>query len=277
MSEETASASGGLHQVKSTWSPYHRVSADTRARLRRLWERLGFNSGTASALRYEADMLMLRMRCAVSASHRQQLRQLAQARGLLVHLGCGNALFPGWLNVDCYPPPKQPGIDILTVDVRRGLPLATGSVAALFSEHFLEHLPVETVRNVILPEIRRVLQPGGQVHIGVPDGEYFINQYVAYREGRTDPLFEQHRRGATPMTMLNEIAHGFGHHFAYDFQTLKDAMEAADFTRVGRIIPGDSQAAPFQGKDRADDWRRAMTLYVEAEACNPAPIQTPAR
>lgn len=274
MTEETAPASGELHQVKRTWSPYHRVSAGTRARLRSLWTGLGFNAGTASMLRYEVDMLLLRMRCALSGAHRHQLRNLAAARGVRVHLGCGNALFPGWLNVDCYPPAKQPGMEILTIDVRRGLPLADSSVSALFTEHFLEHLPAATIRHVILPEIRRVLEPGGHLHIGVPDGEYFINQYVAYREGRTDPLFEQHRKGATPMTMLNEIAHGFGHHFAYDFATLEAELEAAGFHNVHRVLPGASQIEAFQGKDRSDDWRRAMTLYVEARVPVEAVEQT---
>jgi predicted SAM-dependent methyltransferase len=266
MAEKTAPALAELHQVKTTWSPYHQVSEGTRARLRRLWKALGFNQGTASQLRYELDMLLLRARCSLSRTHKQHIRELSAARGLRIHLGCGNALFPGWVNVDCYPPTSQPGIDILTIDVRRGLPLASSSVTALFSEHFLEHLPLETVRGVILPEIRRVLEPGGHVHIGVPDGEYFINQYVAYREGRTDPLFEQNRRGSTPMTLLNEIAHGFGHHFAYDFETMKAALEAADFCNVRRVAPDTSDVSAFQGKDRADDWRRAMTLYVEAEA-----------
>jgi predicted SAM-dependent methyltransferase len=266
MAEKSATAPGDLHQVESTWSPYHQVSETTRARLRELWTGLGFNQGTASQIRYELDMLLLRARGSLSREHRQHVRALSAASGLKIHLGCGNALFPGWINVDCYPPTPQPGIDILTIDVRRGLPLAGGSVAALFSEHFLEHLPFATVCGVILPEIRRVLEPGGHIHIGVPDGEYFINQYIACREGRADPLFEQNRRGATPMTMLNEIAHGFGHHFAYDFQTMRVALEAADFRNVRRVEPDSSTVAAFQGKDRADDWRRAMTLYVEAQA-----------
>src|SRR4051812_39347217 len=113
MTDKTAPAPGELHQATSSWSPYHHVSEGTRARLRRLWNDLGFNPATASQLRYEADMLMLRARCALSPAHKRQIGQLAAKRDLRIHLGCGNALFPGWVNVDCYPPPQRPGIDIL--------------------------------------------------------------------------------------------------------------------------------------------------------------------
>lgn len=255
-----------LHQVEKTWSPYSNLSGATRAGMRRLWSGLGFNHDLASKLRYEADMVMLRLRCRLSSRYRKQVRDLAGRRDLLVHLGCGNALLPGWLNLDCYPPPPAQDIEILTLDLRRGLPLASGSVAALFSEHFLEHLPFDTVGNDVLPEIRRVLQPGGKLRIGVPDGEYFVDQYVAARTGHSDEIFEQQRHGKTRMTMLNEIAHGFGHYFVYDFETMASLLTAAGFTAIRRCAPLDSDVAHFQGKDRVDAWRNAMTLYVEAEA-----------
>lgn len=266
MTQDSAIEPDDLHQVKKTWSPFDQLSSGARARLRRLWSGLGFNPLTASALRYEFDMVLLRARCALSPSHRRQVSELANGRSLLVHLGCGNALFPGWVNVDCYPPATRPGAKVITLDMRRGLPFASQTVAAIFTEHFLEHLPVTTVAQVILPEMRRILEPGGRVRIGVPDGEYFVNKYVEYRAGQVDPLFEQHRRGLSPMTMLNEIAHGFGHHFAYDFATMKAMLEASGFGEVHRTDAGVTTAPVFQGRDRIDEWRQAMSLYVEATA-----------
>jgi predicted SAM-dependent methyltransferase len=253
-----------LHQVKTTWSPYHHLSEGMRARLRTTWRSFGFDRRLASDLRYELDMLLLRSRCATSPAYRRQIRELAGRRGLQVHLGCGNALFSGWLNVDCYPPSARSGAEILTVDMRRGLPLADQSVSAVFSEHFLEHLSMETVRDVILPELRRVLEPGGRVRIGVPSGEYFIAQYLAQRSGKADPVFEANRGSVTPMTMLNDIMNSFGHRFLYDFETLERLLKNAGFASVERGTPGVSNDATFQGKDRMDPWRQAMSLYVEA-------------
>ncbi|HZN54672.1 MAG TPA: methyltransferase domain-containing protein [Candidatus Polarisedimenticolaceae bacterium] len=255
-----------LHQVEATWSPYHRVSPGMRARMRRWWNGQGFNPDVASKLRYEMDMLLLRTRCRLGRAYRAKVRGLRSRRNLLVHLGCGNALFDGWINLDCYPPDPKPGIEILTLDMRRGLPFADGSVAALFSEHFLEHLPRETVRDVILPEIRRVLAPGGSVRIGVPDGEYFVDQYVASRKGAAEALYDENRGSVTPMTMLNDIGHGHGHYFVYDFETLGGMMRAVGFVDVRRARPGDTRVPQFSGRDREDAWRRAMTLYVEAAA-----------
>ncbi len=253
-----------LHQAKRNWSLYSRLSDDARGRLRRVWSRIRLNPTTASQLRYEVEMLMLRARCAVSISHRSKVLALAARRDLLVHLGCGNALLPGWVNVDCYPPRVQPGIEVLTVDMRTGLPFSDKCARAVFSEHFLEHLPVQIVGEVILPEIYRVLAPGGHVRIGVPNGEYFIDRYLQYRNGQQDPLFEQHREGSTPMTMLNEVAHSYGHYFLYDFETMRLMLEKVGFRDVRRGEPGRTDVPEFVGNDRLDDWRRAMTLYVEA-------------
>jgi predicted SAM-dependent methyltransferase len=261
----TQSPDAALHQVKSSWSPYSRASETTRARLRGLWAKLGFNHDVASKIRYELDMVLLRTRCGLSPAHNAKVRDMATRRHLLVHLGCGNALLQGWINLDCYPPPPSNNAEILTLDLRRGLPFSTASVSALFSEHFLEHLPFESVRSVILPEILRVLEPGGKIRIGVPNGEFFVDQYVAYRAGNRDQLFERERRGKTPMTMLNEIAHGFGHYFAYDFETFSGLLNATGFINVRRCAPFDTQNDHFKGKDRVDEWRNAMTLYIEAE------------
>ncbi len=259
-------AGSALHQVQQSWSPYSRIPRGARSRLRQLWSSIGFNHGTASQLRYELDMVLLRSRCAMSVTFRRQVRRLAAGRHLLVHLGCGNALIPGWVNVDCYTPPPAKGVEVLTCDMRRGLPLTSGSVDAIFSEHFLEHLPFQTVAKTILPEMNRILAPGGRVRIGVPDGEYFVEQYLAHRSGKCDPLFDLHRGGKTPMIMLNEIAHGFGHHFAYDFETLAQLLRAAGFINVARRSPFTTESSHFEGKDRLDEWRNAMTLYAEAQA-----------
>jgi hypothetical protein len=109
------------------------------------------------------------------------------------------------------------------------------------------------------------------VRLGIPDGEYFIDQYFAYRAGTQDPLFESQRAGKTPMTMLNEIAHGFGHHFVYDFSTMSKLLIEVGFVNVRHCRAFDTDFEEFKGKDRVDAWRNAMTLYVEAERPPPPP------
>jgi predicted SAM-dependent methyltransferase len=260
-----------LHQVRNTWSPYARLSARTTTRLRQLWDSFGFNHDAASKLRYEVDMLLLRGRCALSSRFKRQVKDLATRRHLRVHLGCGNALLDGWVNLDCYPPEPRPGAQILTLDMRPRLPFASASVSALFSEHFLEHLPFDLVRKRLIPEILRVLEPGGRIRLSVPDGEYFIEQYIACRAGRREPLFDENRHGKTAMTMLNEVAHSYGHYFLYDFETLAAVLSEAGFVDIQRSGPGQTEVDVFQGLDRMDPWRTAMSLYVEARAPAKAP------
>jgi predicted SAM-dependent methyltransferase len=267
LTPDTLKADGSeptLHKVARTWSPYTMMSTSMRTRLRAGWNALGFNPDLAAQLRYELEMTLLRTRCAVSPSYRRQVRRLRERHDLQVHLGCGNAVLADWINVDCYPPPRKPGREILTLDMRRGLPFASGSVQAVFTEHFLEHLPFETVRTVIVPEMYRILKPGGSVRIGVPNGAYFIEQYVASRAGREDQVFTENRRGSTPMMMLNDIAHSFGHYFVYDFETLGMILADGGFSDVRRCPPQETGFTHFAGLDRVDPWRHAMTLYVEA-------------
>lgn len=264
MNAKHAGAGAGLHQVENTWSPYDRLSQGARASLGRFWDHLGLNRDLATGLRYEMDMTLLRLRCAASPAYRRARREFARRKHLRLHLGCGSALLSGWINMDCYAPPVAPGTETLMLDMRRPWPLAAGSAVALFSEHFLEHLPFDTVRGHILKEIRRVLEPGGRVRIGIPNGEYFVDQYRASRSGAADPLYEQARQSKTPMMMLNEIAHGYGHYFVYDFETLGQILTEAGFDEIRRMKPGMTESDLFQGLDREDAWRRAMTLYVEA-------------
>ncbi len=253
-----------LHQVSKSWSPWQSLSTEWRARFRSLWMWLGFNPETASVVRYELDMVLLRVGCFFSLRHRKQVREFGSRSGLKVHLGCGAAILKDWVNVDCYPPPATDQAEVLTIDVRPGLPFADRSVRALFSEHFIEHLPMKCVRHRLLPDIHRMLEPGGVVRFAVPDGEYFISQYLALKRGEADVLFMNNSTGETGMITLNNVAQGGGHHFLYDFDTFALFLNEAGFAEVSRRQSGDTAYEVFVGLDRRDEWRARMSLYIEA-------------
>ena len=91
---------------------------------------------------------------------------------LKVNVGCGNEPFKDWINLDLSPEARA---DILW-DVTDGLPFPDDSCAFIYSEHFLEHIPVqEGVR--FLAECRRSLQLGGVVRIGMPYVREVARQY----------------------------------------------------------------------------------------------------
>ncbi len=88
-----------------------------------------------------------------------------------LHLGCGNRIWPGWVNVDRHIMPTNVHSD---ADFRRcdvvvePLPLDDASVDYVFSEDFLEHLPPDR-RVAVMNEIHRVLVPGGVMEHYVPN------------------------------------------------------------------------------------------------------------
>lgn len=92
---------------------------------------------------------------------------------ILVNLGCGRHFHPDWRNFDLVP--SEPSI--LAHDLRKPLPLETGSCRAVYHSHVLEHLPKETVSQ-FLAECFRVLSPGGVLRVVVPDLEAIARLYL---------------------------------------------------------------------------------------------------
>lgn len=244
-----------MHRVASTWSPYDRVSPEARGRIKRLWQWIGFSDEFGTLARYELDMAILRARCAISPTHRRAVRALMARQNLKLHLGCGNNAMPGWTNLDCYPPALRAGVEILVLDMRRGLPCADRSADALYSEHFLEHVPLGIVRRTLLPECFRVLAPGGAIRIGVPDGEFYVRGYLSGAVEQTG--------GMLPMMWINHVARSSQHQYLYDYQTLEHLLGEAGFVGLRRAVANDSTNADFEGIDMTGEGREEATVYIE--------------
>ena len=75
--------------------------------LKRWLPRLGVRLSLVRALRYEAQMLRVRMRAALSLSHRRRVHQLRRRRALKINLGSGAVVLDGWVNVDAVPDRKS--------------------------------------------------------------------------------------------------------------------------------------------------------------------------
>jgi SAM-dependent methyltransferase len=79
-----------------------------------------------------------------------------------LHLGCGNHILPGFVNVDVA---QLPGVDIVH-DLRElPWPFPKEQFEEVIAVDVLEHLP-DTVRT--MEELCRVTKPSGLVHIRVP-------------------------------------------------------------------------------------------------------------
>lgn len=165
-----------------------------------------------------------------------------------LNLGAGGTRFPGYMSVDISG----------KADVHHDLavtpwPFETGSVDEILASHVLEHL--DRLSGVeFLRECARLLVPGGQLHLAVPDMDKFI-------ACRLKNDFSE--LGGYHWTDLNYLLGGDGsevqleqrHRYMYCFASLAWTLQQAGFHRIyRRPAPG-----PLDNHAHA-----AFSLYVDA-------------
>lgn len=89
-----------------------------------------------------------------------------------LHLGCGPIRAEGWTNVDIV---LTPATDVLD-DVRALRRFPAGFAEGIYACHVLEHVAHDEVEP-ILRAWRRVLKPGGELRISVPDVDRIVDIY----------------------------------------------------------------------------------------------------
>jgi len=177
-----------------------------------------------------------------------------------LHLGCGDKRIEGWVNIDGHP---LPGVDVVA-DLRQGLDF-TG-VAAVFAEHFLEHLTIEEALALLL-EVHRVLDPGGWLRISTPNLDWaWITCY------RLEAEPEVRREAALA---LNRAFYAWGHRFLWNEPLLREALAACGFADVEAWAYGESANPELRGLERhgryADTEGLPHVLILEARKGPAAP------
>lgn len=156
----------------------------------------------------------------------------------LLNIGCGSNIDPAFVNLDYG---WRPGIDICW-DIRNPLPLPDVSMAGVFTEHCLEHVSYGECISV-LKEVFRILRPEGAVRVIVPDGGLYLRLYQETQEGKRvefpyvgaeglRDLEEDRAVCFTPMLAVNRIFRGYGHQFAFDFETLASMLSHVGFVQI---------------------------------------------
>ncbi|HEY6141724.1 MAG TPA: methyltransferase domain-containing protein [Thermoanaerobaculia bacterium] len=182
-----------------------------------------------------------------------------------LHLGCGQQVIDGWLNVDVYPSDRR----VVAFDVRTGLHfLDDASIDFIYNEHFFEHFDLRGGRK-LLAECRRVLRPGGRMRISMPDLDRVVRRYLAgWADGAGE--FRDYRRAFfgeplldTPGELLNLSLRGYEHRFLYAEPDIVRMLEQSGFRNVRRVAHGVSEAAAFVGLETRSAEKEP--LIVEAE------------
>jgi predicted SAM-dependent methyltransferase len=147
----------------------------------------------------------------------------AARRGLKLHIG-GQQRRDGWTVLDVQP---GPAVDIVAdcMDLRG---LADGAAAEIYASHVLEHLGYADVPRA-LAEWLRVLEPGGQVRISVPDLAK-LGPTLAH------PKLPPEVRAWVIATIYGgqTDTHDF-HRMGFTLETLSDFLRKAGFDRIARV------------------------------------------
>lgn len=160
-----------------------------------------------------------------------------RAAPVRLHLGCGQSPIPGWVNIDVQ---ALPGVDRV-LDVRRGLPFH--DVAAIYAEHFLEHLDVDEGL-ACLVECRRALSPDGILRISTPNLDWVFATHYRYGQWPAD------EDAVSDCFQLNRAFHGWGHRFLFNRPALTGILRAAGFAEVSWHRYGESEVPELSGLER---------------------------
>lgn len=108
-----------------------------------------------------------------SLSEARPLSELS-SEGLKLHLGCGRIILQGFINIDLGDISDLKHLEDATTkviggyDLTYGIGLPNDCCKFIYSSHFLEHLDVFQGLK-LLKECYRVLMPGGNLRIAIPD------------------------------------------------------------------------------------------------------------
>jgi len=152
---------------------------------------------------------------------------LASGKPIDLDIGAGDVSRPGWVTLDI-----SDGCDLYW-DLHRGIPFPTGSVRTVYSSHLLEHMDFESGQK-LLGEVLRVLEPGGETSVCVPNARLYIDAYLGISELDPDHDFwEPALQGREGISLVNYVAYMGGEHKClFDIASLLARLSSAGFVDV---------------------------------------------
>ncbi len=148
-----------------------------------------------------------------------------------LHIGCGRESIPGWTNIDIQ---ALEGVDVV-LDASRSLPFREAE--AVFAEHFLEHLRIDEAL-AFFQRAHRALRLDGWIRVSTPNLDWvLLTHYPGWAAG------EQRALNALA---LNRAFHGWGHQFAWNFESLDLALRATGFQEIRLCRYGESTLSVFR-------------------------------
>lgn len=186
-----------------------------------------------------------------------------------LHIGCGDNVLDGWLNVDLYPLSQH----IVHLDATTPFPIGDEAFEYIFSEHMIEHISYPQGQ-AMLSECHRILKNEGKIRVSTPDLAFLIGLYqdeksdlqkryiewVADRIARVAPC-------DADTFVINHYVRAWGHQFIYDEKTLRQSLEKAGFSNVRSWKLNESEDEVFRDLENENrmppGFLRLETMTVE--------------
>jgi SAM-dependent methyltransferase len=229
-------------------------------------------SAIAHILRVSADntaqdVARLALRQFQDAAVNRLCRRPPPAHSRLLNLGCGDSLYPDWVNADRF----RAGYWAMQMRglISRRLKFPDWFLDAaspwrcnddhwdgIYTEHMLEHLSYRA-DVAVMREMFRTLRPGGWARIIVPDVAHYVD---FYNGDRHDPAFTDHF--AFGAQAISSLTQNFGHVSAWDGVLLQAVLGEIGFVNI-RVVEFGRGSDPRLVKDSPN--RRWESVYVEAQ------------
>lgn len=123
----------------------------------------------------------------------------------------------------------------LGLDLTEPMPFPDDSVKRIYSSHVLEHFSYPTPMLDILRECRRILQPGGEISVAVPNARIYLEAYMNPGEFERDRYctYDVGLSYRTRIDYVNFIAYlGGEHKHMFDDENLVAVLAEAGFRDV---------------------------------------------
>ena len=131
------------------------------------------------------------------------------AKKKCLNLGCGTDIKPGWVNLDIV---QLDGVDVVHNVADTPYPFASDTFDEILCQDILEHM---VDLGPVMMELRRILVPGGKLHIQVP--------HFSSRNNHADPT---HKRTFSLITFEFFVDHAYDgrdYYFAEHFSRVESA------------------------------------------------------
>jgi predicted SAM-dependent methyltransferase len=165
----------------------------------------------------------------------------------MLHIGCGDIYFPGWVNIDL-----NSGKADLTYDIRNQLPYEENMVDFIYSEHVIEHFNREDGLR-LLADFYRILKHNGVVRVATPDLDYIVFKYCFFWWKQDWIKKYGYEWIKTKAEMMNISFREWGHQYIYNNEELTRRLHETGFRNICRKKNNKSTYNELKNRETRND------------------------